>query len=322
MNRTPHVSSLLSQVLVVLITLCAPILGRAASTVATPTFSPAAGSYTGTQSVSISDSTSGATCYYTLTAGTTGTAPTTSSTQYTGAISVTATSVLEALCTYSGDTNSAVATAKYTITVPTPTITPATGSFTSAQSVTLSDATPGATIYYTVTAGTSGKSPTSSSTKYTGPFTVSATSVVEAIAELSGDSNSSKATATYTITPPAATPVFSPVAGTYGSTQTVTISDSTSGAKIYYTTNGTTPTTASTLYSGAITVSATETLEAIATATGYAQSATATALYTITATTEGPYGGTPAAIPGTVLAENYDTGGQGIGYSVTVVSRS
>jgi hypothetical protein len=33
--------------------------------------------------------------------------------------------------------------------------------------------------------------------------------------------------------------------------------------------------------------------------------------------TEGPYGGTPAAIPGTVMNENYDTGGQGVGYSVT-----
>ncbi|HEV3306661.1 MAG TPA: carbohydrate-binding protein [Candidatus Sulfotelmatobacter sp.] len=32
---------------------------------------------------------------------------------------------------------------------------------------------------------------------------------------------------------------------------------------------------------------------------------------------EGPYGGTPAAIPGTVQAENYDTGGQGVGYNVT-----
>jgi Carbohydrate binding module (family 6) len=36
--------------------------------------------------------------------------------------------------------------------------------------------------------------------------------------------------------------------------------------------------------------------------------------------TEGPYGGTPAAIPGTVMAENYDTGGQGVGYNVTSVN--
>ena len=35
---------------------------------------------------------------------------------------------------------------------------------------------------------------------------------------------------------------------------------------------------------------------------------------------EGPYGGTPAAIPGTVMNENYDTGGQGVGYSVTSVN--
>ena len=34
-------------------------------------------------------------------------------------------------------------------------------------------------------------------------------------------------------------------------------------------------------------------------------------------TTEGPYGGRPAAIPGTVQAENYDTGGQGVAYDVT-----
>jgi endoglucanase len=37
---------------------------------------------------------------------------------------------------------------------------------------------------------------------------------------------------------------------------------------------------------------------------------------------EGPYGGTPAAIPGTVMAENYDTGGQGTGYSVSSVNGS
>jgi len=35
---------------------------------------------------------------------------------------------------------------------------------------------------------------------------------------------------------------------------------------------------------------------------------------------EGPYGGTPAPIPGTVQAENYDTGGQGVGYNVTAVN--
>ena len=40
-----------------------------------------------------------------------------------------------------------------------------------------------------------------------------------------------------------ATPAISPAAGSYGSPLTVTISDTTPGATIYYTTNGTTPTT-------------------------------------------------------------------------------
>jgi hypothetical protein len=79
----------------------------------------------------------------------------------------------------------------------------------------------------------------------------------------------------------AATPTFSPVAGTYTAAQSVTISDTTTGATIYYTTNGSTPTTSSTVYSGAITVASTETLEAIAAATGYTTSAVASAVYTI-----------------------------------------
>jgi uncharacterized repeat protein (TIGR03803 family) len=55
--------------------------------------------------------------------------------------------------------------------------------------------------------------------------------------------------------PLAATPTFSPGSGTYGSAQTVTINDTTTGATIYYTNDGTTPTTSSAVYNGPITVS-------------------------------------------------------------------
>ncbi len=100
----------------------------------------------------------------------------------------------------------------------------------------------------------------------------------------SGYSNSAVASATYTIStaPAAAAPTMSLAAGTYTSTQTVTLADATPGAVIYYTTNGSTPTTASAVYSTALTVSATTTVKAIAAASGYSNSAVSSATYTIT----------------------------------------
>jgi len=59
--------------------------------------------------------------------------------------------------------------------------------------------------------------------------------------------------AVYTITGTVANPGFSPAAGTYTSAQTVTISTTTSGASIRYTTDGSTPSsTVGTLYSGPV----------------------------------------------------------------------
>jgi hypothetical protein len=78
-----------------------------------------------------------------------------------------------------------------------------------------------------------------------------------------------------------AAPTFSPSAGTYTSAQTVTLSDATSGATIYYTRNGAEPTTSSTRYTGPITVSSTETLRAMAVAKGDTDSAVASADYTM-----------------------------------------
>jgi lysophospholipase L1-like esterase len=89
---------------------------------------------------------------------------------------------------------------------------------------------------------------------------------------------------------PVADPVFSPSAGPFSSTQSVTITTATSGAAIRYTLDGTTPTNSmGMLYTGAISVSATATLKAIAYKNGVADSNVVTATYTITVTPPGDY---------------------------------
>ncbi len=75
-------------------------------------------------------------------------------------------------------------------------------------------------------------------------------------------------------------PAFSVAAGTYANAQTVVLT-ATDGATIYYTTDGTEPTTASTMYTEAITVDKTMTIKAIAVDTDGNQSAVATASYSI-----------------------------------------
>src|SRR5207247_10893562 len=124
-------------------------------------------------------------------------------------------------------------------------------------------------------------SPTTSSKGYTAPITVSASDSVEAMATESGFYNSNVSSAVYTNTFPPATPVITPGTGTYTSAQTVTITDGTTGASIYYTLDGSQPTTTSTQYTASFTVSATTTVKAIATATNFTTSATATSVITI-----------------------------------------
>ena len=81
-----------------------------------------------------------------------------------------------------------------TPTCATPTFSPAAGTYTSAQNVTLSTTTEGATIYYTL----DGSDPTDASTEYSSAISVSSTTTIKAIAVKAGLDNSSVASATYT----------------------------------------------------------------------------------------------------------------------------
>jgi hypothetical protein len=89
-------------------------------------------------------------------------------------------------------------------------------------------------------------------------------------------------------TPPVTTaPAFSPASGTYSTAQSVTLSTSTPGATIYYSTDPSVPTASWPAYSGAIPVSSSTVIYAMALATGDTQSPMATASYTISASSSG-----------------------------------
>lgn len=252
---------------------------------AAPAFSPAPGTYTSGQWISLSSTTPGATIRYT----TDGSTPTsTTGTVYSSPIAVNATSTLRAIALKSGWTDSPVTTGTFTITgtVATPTFTPVAATYTSGQSVTIGTATPGSTIRYT----TDGSTPTTNNgTVYSGPVAVTATTTLKAIGYQAGWANSALASATYTITGTVATPAFSVAAGTYTSAQSVGISTTPADSTIRYTTDGSTPSQSSgTLYSGPIPISATTTLKAVAYKTGWNNSAVASATYTITGTVATP----------------------------------
>lgn len=161
--------------------------------------------------------------------------------------------------------------------VATPEFSPAAGAVAEGTEVTISTTTDDATIYYT----TNGDEPTTESTVYTEAITINEAMTIKAIAVKNGMPNSDVATAAYTIAAPCATPTFSPAAGVYTEVQEVEISSTTEDATIYYTTDGTEPTTNSTEYTGAITVNEDMTIKAIAVKDGMANSAVAEAAYEI-----------------------------------------
>ena len=165
-----------------------------------------------------------------------------------------------------------------TPTAATPTFSPAPGAYNPGQVVTLSDTTTGAVIHCT----TDGSAPTASSPVCT-ILTLNTTTTIKAIAVAAGYNNSAIASGTYTISlPTAATPTFSPAPGAYSPGQVVTLSDTTTGAVIHCTTDGSTPTASSPVCT-TLTLNTTTTIKAIAVATGYNNSAVASGTYTISA---------------------------------------
>ncbi len=245
---------------------------------ATPVFEPAGGTFDSARQLVISCATPGVRIYYTED----GSQPSeTSGALYSAPIMVSSSRTIKAAAVKNGALNSDTASAAYNIT-PTskttqPVFYPAPGSYSSAQNITITCATPGALIRYT----TDGSDPlsSSSSSPYSAPVNISVTTTLKAAAKKEGNDDSAVTSGLYTIK--AAAPSFNPPAGSYSGAQQVVISTATEGASIYYTTDGTDPSVASNLYNGAITVSQSLVIKAIAVKTGLANSDIAPAAYTI-----------------------------------------
>ncbi len=264
-----------------------------------PTASPIAGTYTGTQSVTLS-SVGSSSVLFTVD----GTIPTCSTgIAYAGAISVSSSTTIKARgCDITGNA-SALATFSYTINISgggsggnvytpppsSPTASPIAGTYTGVQNVTLSSA--GATSIRFTTDGTT---PTCSvGTVYVGAIPVFSTKTIRArgcnvsgvastLATFSYTINSSSGGSGSSVSTPSL-PTANPVAGTFASTQNVTLS-STNATSIRFTTDGTTPTcSVGTVYTGAIVVSSTKTIKAKGCNVSGVASSLATFVYTINA---------------------------------------
>ena len=153
-----------------------------------------------------------------------------------------------------------------------PTFNPAEGSVVSGTEVTITNLHTGATIYYTTGNG-------DPNTAYNGAITINEATTIKAKAVKDGYTPSEIVSVAYSIAQPVATPQIQPAGGSFSAAQNVSISTTTDGATIYYTTNGSEPTTSSSVYSAPINVKTDMTIRAIAVKDGMANSGIASATF-------------------------------------------
>jgi len=164
-------------------------------------------------------------------------------------------------------------------TVAAPAFSPSEGAYADTQSVSLSTSTEGAEIRYT----TDGSAPTATTgSVYSGPIQVSSTTTLRAMASKTGWADSPVVSATFTIGGKVADVQFDPPAGTFDASASVTLRTATEGAQIYYTTDGSQPSASSgILYAGPISVTTSQTIQAVGMKQSMANSAVTSAQYTI-----------------------------------------
>jgi hypothetical protein len=118
---------------------------------------------------------------------------------------------------------------------------------------------------------------------YSNPLTVSSSQTIKAFAVLTAWNDSAVSMGVYTINGTAPSPIFSIPGGTYPGQQILSMSSSLTGADVYYTLDGSTPSRGSTKYADPITILNSTTVQAITAKDNYSDSAISTATYNISA---------------------------------------
>ena len=234
-------------------------------TVATPTVSPASDSNVAPNTtVSIACSTPGASIYYKTKEYDSNYNVTNESgwKLYENGVTVTANTTINTFATKAGMLNSQEVVANYYIDeslkpkAATPAFSLPDGYVDAGTQVTMTCATPGATMYYSVNGGDILES--------AGPvtFTINEDTSIEAWAEADGFNDSETATAMYVLMQKVPAPVISPAGGEVFEGAEVTITCTDPNAYILYTTDGSEPTLDSDMYDGPITVNDDMTIKA------------------------------------------------------------
>ena len=256
-------------------------LGKVDSSVSTnafvskPIINPPSGVYPNPLSVSISCETQGATIYYT-TSGNNPVIGTVYTKVYSSPFTLLESATVRAIAILDGMENSPISTSFITITnsgiCRSPIFLNIDGIYEGSYMVNINTPTPSGEIWYTTNGNTPRLDiPNSFTKRYTSPFRIYGSLTVKAITVKSGLVNSPVSSASYIIYNPhiVVNPEFNPLSGLYTSTQIVTMSTTTPGSKIYYTTNGNNPNidvpnTFTKLYTSPIQVSSTIFIRAVA----------------------------------------------------------
>lgn len=245
------------------------------TTAPTITISPNSGTFNSSQQITLT-SNEQAIIYYTLD----GSTPTVSSSVYSTPITISTTTTIKYFAKDASGNTSTVQSATYSIDTiaPTVTVSPNGGTYSSAQTVTLST-NETSTIYYTL----DGSTPTTSSLFYSTPLNLPNSATLKFFAKDVAGNSSSIQSAVFTINVPDTTPPTvnaSPFGGTYTSTQNITLTANET-ATIYFTTDGSTPTATSPVYASPIAISSNATLKYFAKDTAGNSSTIQTQSYTI-----------------------------------------